>query len=63
MLGHLDERAKRIVRLRYGLVDGIEWTGAAIARELGLSRDRVRQLEQEALVRLEQIASWYVGRR
>jgi RNA polymerase primary sigma factor len=44
MRNALNEREVRIMSLRYGLVDGTPWTLHAIAKELGVSRERVRQL-------------------
>jgi RNA polymerase primary sigma factor len=45
----LPERERRVVELRFGLADGQAWTLDAIGRELGLTRERVRQLERDAL--------------
>jgi RNA polymerase primary sigma factor len=51
-LARLPERQRRIVELRYGF--GGETTSLeAIGKELGITRERVRQLEREALDRLE----------
>jgi RNA polymerase primary sigma factor len=51
-LARLPERQRRIVELRYGF--GGETTSLeAIGKELGLTRERVRQLERDALDRLE----------
>jgi RNA polymerase primary sigma factor len=47
----LPESERRVLELRFGF-DGEQQTLDAIARELGLSRERVRQLEQAALGRL-----------
>ena len=52
----LDDRSAQIVRLRYGIEDGRPWKLAEIADRFGLSRERVRQLEREALHRLRKIA-------
>ncbi len=49
----LPERERRVVELRYGLADGEVWSLEAIGRELGLTRERVRQLERSALAKLE----------
>ena len=48
----LPEREATIVRLRYGLTDGKPRTMAEIGEVLGLSRERVRQLEREAMRQL-----------
>ena len=51
-LARLPERQRRIVELRYGF--GGETTSLeAIGKELGITRERVRQLERDALDRLE----------
>jgi RNA polymerase primary sigma factor len=49
----LPERERRVVELRYGLADGEVWSLEAIGRELGITRERVRQLERSALTKLE----------
>jgi RNA polymerase primary sigma factor len=51
-LASLPERHCLVVRLRYGLEDGEPKTLEEIGRRLGLTRERVRQLEVEALKRL-----------
>jgi RNA polymerase primary sigma factor len=48
-LAALPERKRRIVEMRYGLNDEPERTLPEIGREIGLTRERVRQLEIEAL--------------
>jgi len=47
----LPERERRILELRFGF-DGEPWTLEAIGNELDLTRERVRQLEGQALARL-----------
>jgi RNA polymerase primary sigma factor len=47
----LPERERRILELRFGF-DGEPWTLEAIGNELDLTRERVRQLEGQALSRL-----------
>jgi RNA polymerase primary sigma factor len=53
----LPERERRVVELRFGLADGEPWPLEAIGRELGLTRERVRQLEATALTKLERVLS------
>ena len=50
-LEDLPERERRILELRFGF-EGESWTLDSIGRELGLTRERVRQLEGETLARL-----------
>ncbi|NJL03371.1 MAG: sigma-70 family RNA polymerase sigma factor [Chloroflexaceae bacterium] len=53
-LSHLSERERRIIDLRYGLVDGQRRTLEEVGRVLGMTRERARQIEAEALRRLRQ---------
>jgi RNA polymerase primary sigma factor len=48
----LNPRERRVVELRYGLVDGRARTLAEVGDELQVSRERVRQIETEALRKL-----------
>jgi RNA polymerase sigma factor (sigma-70 family) len=52
LVGQLDERSADIIRSRYGLVDGRQHKLADIGARHGISAERVRQLEREALARL-----------
>ena len=52
----LDERAADIIRSRYGLVDGRQHKLADIGAKHGISAERVRQLEREAIAKLRQLA-------
>jgi RNA polymerase sigma factor (sigma-70 family) len=56
LVEHLDERAADIIRSRYGLVDGRQHKLADIGAKHGISAERVRQLEREALQKLRKIA-------
>ena len=48
-LNTLTWREKVVMQLRFGLTDGTEYTLAEIGRELGISRERVRQIQEEVL--------------
>jgi len=56
LVGLLDERAADIIRSRYGLVDGRQHKLADIGLKHGISAERVRQLEREALQKLRKFA-------
>ena len=51
-----DERHRRVLVLRYGLADGSFRTLSEVGRELGVSRERARQIERRALDRVRQLA-------
>ncbi|MCG9126620.1 sigma-70 family RNA polymerase sigma factor [Candidatus Poribacteria bacterium] len=48
----LNPRETHVIVLRYGLIDGTEYTLADIGKKLEISRERVRQIEVEALNKL-----------
>ena len=55
ILLELSEREREIISLRYGIPNGDPQTLAQIADKLGISRERVRQLETAILVKLRGI--------
>ncbi|MBP9854132.1 MAG: sigma-70 family RNA polymerase sigma factor [Candidatus Omnitrophica bacterium] len=57
-IGYLDllnERERKILEMRYGLSDGEARTLAEIAKALGISRERVRQIEAGTIKKIRQI--------
>jgi RNA polymerase primary sigma factor len=56
LVGLLDERSADIIRSRYGLVDGRQHKLADIGAKHGISAERVRQLEREAIAKLRRLA-------
>ncbi|MBN1879474.1 sigma-70 family RNA polymerase sigma factor [bacterium] len=48
----LTEREQRVLRLRFGIDDGIDHTLEGIGKKLGLTRERIRQIESIALKKL-----------
>ena len=49
----LNPRETQVIILRYGLMDGTEYTLADIGDKLRISRERVRQIEAEAIGKLK----------
>lgn len=53
LLSGLSEREQRIIRLRFGFVDGRIWTLEQVGKEYHVTRERIRQIEVKALRRLK----------
>ena len=53
-LAGLDPREARVLALRFGLAEGRPHTLDEIGRDVGLTRERIRQIEKEALAKLRQ---------
>jgi RNA polymerase primary sigma factor len=51
-LDSLTPREARVLRLRYGLEDGEDYTLEQVGEKLGLTRERIRQIQAQALRRL-----------
>jgi RNA polymerase primary sigma factor len=52
VLETLKPREARVLRLRYGLADGCDWTLEEVGREFQVTRERIRQIEAKALKRM-----------
>lgn len=52
VLGSLSEREAQVIRLRFGIDDGYARTLDQIGRTFGVSRERIRQIEERALNKL-----------
>ena len=61
LLEKLDTRESRILKLRFGIGTGEPMTLKAIGKRFGLTRERVRQMEQHALEKLFGIMSREFG--
>ncbi|QUY45498.1 RNA polymerase sigma factor, RpoD/SigA family [Acaryochloris marina] len=53
LLDSLPNQQRDVLILRYGLIDGQVHTLAAIGRRMGVSRERVRQIQQQAIKNLQ----------
>jgi RNA polymerase primary sigma factor len=61
-LDKLPPREAQILRLRYGLEDGRVYTLEEVGQTIGVTRERVRQLEAQALNRLRQSSAHVILR-
>ncbi|MBQ7099114.1 MAG: RNA polymerase sigma factor RpoD/SigA [Oscillospiraceae bacterium] len=57
MMEELTERQRTVLRLRFGMDDGISRSQAEVAKELNISRERVRQIERQAMERLQKMGA------
>lgn len=56
LLGHLSPREARVMALRFGIGIHQEYTLREVASQIGVSPERVRQIEREALAKLQDVA-------
>ncbi|MFA6216073.1 MAG: RNA polymerase sigma factor RpoD/SigA [Candidatus Omnitrophota bacterium] len=66
LMGKMSERERKVLDYRFGLMDGTTHTLAEVAKKLNLSRERIRQIEEEALKKLrnfikQQEKEWKYG--
>ena len=54
-LNLLNERERKIIELRFGLIDGNTKTLAEIADEMGVSRERIRQVEAATITKIRKL--------
>jgi RNA polymerase primary sigma factor len=52
VLGSLADRERKVIELRFGLIDGHPRTLEEVGREFGVTRERIRQIEHKTLVKL-----------
>ena len=48
LLGRLTDREREVLSFRYGLKDGVTYTLGETAKDLGITRERVRQIQSSA---------------
>ena len=52
ILVDLTERERKILEMRFGLTDGVTHTLEEVGKEFGVTRERIRQIEAKALMRI-----------
>ena len=57
LLGMLDPRQQKILRMHFGMEDGICHSMEEIGKELGISKERTRQIERQAMERLQKMGT------
>lgn len=53
IINTFDDRTQEIIKLRFGFIDGKEWTLEEIGNKLNLTRERVRQIIDKSLKRMK----------
>lgn len=54
ILQDLDPREQKILKMRFGLEDGVTHTLEEVGEEFGVTRERIRQIESKALERIRE---------
>ena len=57
LLGMLNQRQQQILRLHYGMEDGICYSLDQIGKQLGISKERARQIERQAMDKLQKLGA------
>lgn len=57
LLGTLTQRQQEVLRLRFGMEDGICHSLEQIGAHLGVSKERARQIEKQAMVKLKKLGA------
>ena len=57
LLGNLNDRQQQVLRLHFGMADGEAHSLEEIGKMLGISKERVRQIEQQAMEKLQNLGA------
>ena len=57
LLSDLDERQRLTLRLHFGMEDGVCHSLEEISRLLGISKERARQIKQQAIEKLQELGA------
>ena len=57
LLGNLSERQQTVLRLHFGMEDGTCYSLEEISGHIGVSKERVRQIEKQAMDKLQKLGA------
>lgn len=57
LMAGLNERQQQILRLRFGMEDGVCYSLEQTGKKLGISKERARQVEKQAIEKLQKLGS------